>query len=74
MVVQRNRLPNPKHPKGYTPAQIDAIFPGSAGEVFHKWMGSQTMALSDEGEAITYVYDVERYVRALKDGRTVTRE
>ena len=26
MVVQRNRLPNPAHPRGYTPAQIEAIF------------------------------------------------
>ena len=54
-------LPRPAHRYGYTPEQIDEIFPGEEREQFNHWMRGQTMTLVD-GKPITYVSDVEQYV------------
>lgn len=64
-----DELPAPAHPYGYTPEQIDAIFPGEEERAaFADWMHGQTGAISPDGELLTYEWDVRRYIRALRTG------
>lgn len=56
-------LQKPKHPDGYTKAQIDEMFDDYKRKMFYKFMDGQTIGIID-GEKVYYTCDVYRFIRS----------
>lgn len=62
-------LPDPKHKLGYTDTELVQIMTPEEYKDFCKWMGGQTCAMADDGQILTYPYDVRRFLEHKRRGK-----
>jgi hypothetical protein len=54
---------------GYTDKQLKKVIPKSLIKRFNKWMYGQTCGVKDNGEVVTYKWDVDRFLDLQKTGK-----
>jgi hypothetical protein len=54
-------LPEPNHPMGFRASQLEVVMTEDQLADFLHWMRGQTCAVSDDGEAVFYPWDVDRW-------------